>query len=123
MVVRHTLPTLTIRVTDIVTVVFIISVVVMVIKTIPTVKEIWRNYCDETDKDTMRALLGVTMACEYGIDINDKQYLKHGDPLRILLNDVNWNKKFKQYKYQFGVAPKSDRLGEIDAYALMHQLT
>jgi cation transport ATPase len=122
LLVSYKLPTLVIRVADIVKVSFIISIVVMVIKTIPTIKEMWKDYCDETDRETMKALLGVTMACEYGIDIHDQRYLKHGDPLKILLNDVNWNKKFKQYKYQFGVAPKSDQAG-VDTYALMHQLT
>lgn len=122
MLVHAILPTLVIRVADIMTVSFIIFVAVMVAKTIPVIKEMWRNYCDETDKETMKALLGVTMAREYDIDINDKQYLKHGDPLRLLINDVNWNKKFKQYKYQFGVPPKSDKQG-VDTYALLHQLT
>jgi hypothetical protein len=122
-VVNSMLSTLVIRVADIMTTSFIISVVVTIVKITPTIKEMWKNYCDETDKDAMKALLGVTMACEYGIDIHDERYLKHGDPLRILLNDVNWNKKFKQYKYQFGIAPKSDQAGAVDTYALMHQLT
>lgn len=116
------LPKLVIRVADIMTVAFIIFVIAMVVKTIPVIKEMWRNYCDETDKETMRALLGVTMALEYGIDINDEQHLKHGSPLKLLLNDVNWPKKFKQYKYQFGVPPRSDKEG-VDTYALLHQIS
>lgn len=113
------LPSLTIRVADLVTFAAIVFVIVIVIRMIPVIKQMWQDYCDRTDKATMRAMLGVKMAMDYGIDINAP--IERGNPLKLLINDVNWPKKFNQYKYQFGVMPKGEDESEVDIYALMHQ--
>jgi hypothetical protein len=91
----------------------------LVVKGVQLLRAKWNAYSLEQSKDIMRLMFIFHMLTEYGIDCRDLTKIERGDPIRILYNDVNWQRSIEKYKYSWGV-PRSEQKSGIDIYDVLH---